>query len=497
MKKLKLFTKIIAILIICVAGFLGIYYPWDKPVTMENKIKDYTLSKDLKGYREIVLNISDAYKVLDANKNVVGDTDSYDDDAIKSNNYTKSKEKVNSSDSQSIANYEKTKAIFQKRLDKLGIKDYNLSMDKNEGTIYIQIPEDENTDRIVSNITETGKVEIKDSKDSTKVLLTNDHFKQAKVMYNSTQSGTGVLLQLQFNDEGKAILKDLSENDYKKIENTTEENTASEEENTTSENTTNTTKETENNTKEDKAKKSDSKDNSKEKKEEEKKEEEKKEQKELTLYLSDSAVTTTSFDEAIVDGKINLSMGQASTSVDAIESNAKSASTVAIMLNTGVVPLKYNVDKNQYVKTDIKEETIKNIIKVVTIITAILLLFMIWVHKSKGVLATLSYIGFAALYLIIIRLFNVTISLEGILGGIVTLILNFWANMKLLKGPNTNKQYYKQYLDVIMKLAPILAISIIFIFIGPVAMTSLGMTLFWGISLILAYNVAVTKHIVN
>lgn len=489
MKKLKLITKVIAIIIICIAGFLGIYFPWDKPLAMNNKVKDYTLSKDLKGYREVVFKLSDANKVLDADKKVVGDTDTYNDETIKSNKYTKSEEKVNSNDSLTMANFEKSKAIFQKRLEKLGVKEYNLSMDKEEGTIYVQIPENDDTDRIVSNITETGSVEIKDSKDNTKVFLTNDNFKQAKVMYNTTQTGTVVYLQLQFNDEGKNILKDLSENDYKKIENTTSENTTTGEntaddnttskDNTTSENTT-----TENTTDKDSAKDSD-------------KEENKEEQKELTLYMSDSAVTTTSFEEAIVDGKIDLSMGQASTDTKTIESSAKSASTVATILNNGVLPLKYNVEQNQYVKTDIKEENILKVIKVIVVILAVLLVYMILKHKVRGLLAAISYVGFVSLYLIILRVFNVTIALEGIVGAVSTLILNYWANMKLLKIKDNNKEYYKTYLDIIMKVAPILAISIIFVFVGQVALASIGMTLFWGISLLLAYNVAITKHIVD
>ena len=185
MKKIKLIAKILTIIIICLVGFVGIYLPWKQPIEMNNLVKEYNLSKDLKGYREIILKVSDANKVLDADKKVIGDTDSYNDDTIKEQKYTKSDEKVNSSEVLNEQNYEKSKSIIEKRLSKFGVQDYNLSMDKQSGTIYIQIPEDTNTDRVVNNITQTGSVELKDSKDDSKVYLKSENLKESRNYRNS------------------------------------------------------------------------------------------------------------------------------------------------------------------------------------------------------------------------------------------------------------------------------------------------------------------------
>ena len=152
MNKLKLITKIIAIIIICLIGFAGIYLPWKNPINMNNEIKDFSLGKDFTGYREVILTLSEANKVLDSDKHVIGDTDTYDDSEIESNKYTKSDEKVNGTDSLTIENYEKSKKIVETRLNAMGIQEYNLSMEKETGKIYIQIPEDSSTDKIVSNI---------------------------------------------------------------------------------------------------------------------------------------------------------------------------------------------------------------------------------------------------------------------------------------------------------------------------------------------------------
>ena len=479
MKKIKLIAKILTIIIICLVGFVGIYLPWKQPIEMNNLVKEYNLSKDLKGYREIILKVSDANKVLDADKKVIGDTDSYNDDTIKEQKYTKSDEKVNSSEVLNEQNYEKSKSIIEKRLSKFGVQDYNLSMDKQSGTIYIQIPEDTNTDRVVNNITQTGSVELKDSKDDTKVYLKSENLKEAKVLYNQGTTGTAVYMSLQFNKEGKEILKNISENEYKTLpeKDTDKSEDANNEENKEADNT-------------DESKKEDSTESSSS-------EENKEEQKQVTLYISGSAVTTTSFDEPVETGNIDLRTAQPTTDSDALQNSITSAQTISALLNNGVLPIKYNVKENQYVKTDINAETVKKVIIAVAVIVAILLVYMIKKYKTRGILATISYIGFVSLYTILLRVFNVTIALEGIAGGIIILVLNYLVNMKLLEVNGDKKEYYKSYLDIIMKLIPIFVISIIFVFIPVTTLASIGMTLFWGIVLMLAYNVTLTKNIVD
>ena len=472
MNKLKLITKVIAVIIICLIGFVGIYLPWKNTLNIKNEIKDFTLSKDFTGYREIILTLSDANKVLDSDKHVIGDTDTYDDSEIESNKYTKSEEKVNSNDSLNIENYEKAKDIIENRLNAMGAQEYNLSMDKETGKIYIQIPENTATDKIVSNITEIGSIEIKDSEDPTKVFLTSENLEKANVMYGSTSSGTSIYLDIQFDKEGKKVLKDLSENEYKTIETESEEQSS------------------DSSTEENKEEQDSKKDSSEEKKEEAK-------QKEIAIYMSGTEITSTSFEEPVNDGKVSLRMGQPSSDTQSIQESAKSAQAVAIILNNGVMPLKYKVSENQYIQSEIKTSTIRNIIVVISVIFALLLIYMIIKNKKRGILAALCYMAFVSLYLIILRIFNVNISMEGFVGIIIILTLNYLINLKLIKIEDDDKKYYKDYLNIIMKLLPIFAISIIFVFIPITALSSLGMVMFWGIALSLAYNITVTKKILN
>lgn len=485
MKKIKLIAKIIAIVIICLIGFVGIYLPWQKPIQMNNLVKEFSLGKDFTGYREIMLEVSDASKVLDSNKKVVGDTDSYDDSTIQSNNYTKSEEKVNSEESLNEENYEKSKSIIEKRLISFGVQDYNLSMDKVSGKIYIQIPENSNTDRIISNLTEIGGVELKDSEDDTKVFLTNDNFKKAKMQAKGTiDTGKLISLDIMFNKEGKNILKDLSENEYKKIEEKKDEENSDE---------ANSDEESHNEEEHEEAKE----ENDQEEQESEENTEEAK-QKKVALYFSGSVITTMEFEKPNKDGKIGLVMGgQYITDEQKANEYEDSARAIASILNNGILPLKYKVEDNKYIQSEINMTTLRNIILVVIIAFVVLLIYMIIKYKSKGILTVLSYLGFVSIYTLIVRIFNVTITMESIIGAVIILGLNYIINIRLIENLKDKKNYYQTYLDIIMKAIPVLAISIVFVFMPVLGLSSIGMILFWGIVLMLAYNITVTKHLTD
>lgn len=457
--KLKIIICTLVIISICLVSFVGIYV--QKSNRMENVVKDYKFSKDFTGYRQVVLEVSDALEVTDADGKLIGNTDQYDDSAIESNSYKKTDVKVNKEESLNKENYETVKNIFEKRLKALGVEDYNISLDKADGKIYIQMPEDENSDRVVSNITETGKFEIKDSKENT-VYITTSNLKSVKSMYQSTENGVATYVQFTLNKEGKEILKKLTSNEYAKKATSSDTNTTNE---------TNTDS------------------NSEESKEEE--------QKELSVYINGSNVTTTSFESPIEDGIIPLTIGKTSTDDDQISENLKSASTIAATINSGELPVVYKVTSNQYLKKDISTNTIRNIKITVAIIIVLLLIFMIIKNNAKGILGAISYLGFIALYLLLIRYTNVEISLSGIIAIALIGILDYILSMKLLPIDKKDKQYKNEYIKFITKIIPIFVISIVFIFMKWIEVSSFGMLTFWGIVLIIIYNIIVTRNLVD
>ena len=472
-RKLKLITEILAIIVICLISFVGIYTK--NANRMENQVKDYDLSKDLKGYRELVFKVSDATEVLDSNGKVVGNTDEYGDSSIETNSYKKSENKINANEDLTKENYEKAKSIIEKRLKSLNVEDYNLSLDEENGNIYLQIPENSDTDHTVSNILQVAKFEIKDQDDTSNVLVTNDDLKKISAVYNTTSSGTTVYLQIEFNKNGKNILKQISTGDYATDENLT--------------NTTNTT----GNTSEDENTNSNENTSS---------EEETKTQKKIILSIDNNDMITTSFDDPIEDGIIDLSMNQPSTDKDSISDTLQSASTIAAVVNSGKMPLTYKVAENNYVNTDITSNMLKKAMYVVIAIVIVALVVLIIKYKSVGLLASISYIGFVGLELLLIRYTNVTISLESIVAGIILLAVNYLITYRLIKVHETDselkkKVYSNEFKSIIIKSIPIFIIAIIFVFMKWTKIATFGMFMFWGLLLSIIYNYIVTKDMLD
>lgn len=512
-KKLKIITGILVIFVICLVSFVGVYK--QNMNQMQNQVKGYDLTKDLKGYRELVFTVSDATEVLDTDGNVVGNTDDYSDETIESYSYQKTENKVNSEENLNLENYQKAKTIIENRLKNLGVEDYNIGLDTQNGTIYLQIPENSSTDHTVSNILQVANFEIRDAEDSANIYITNDEIENVAAVYNTTTSGTTVYLEITFNKTGRNILKELSSGDYATKEesseaDSTDESTDTEnstETNSTDQNTANETStenaveaevETENQTEENTSSEEDS--STDEETSSETTEEDT--QKEITLAIDSNELITTSFDTPIEDGVIDLSMGQETTDAESITDTLQSTSTIALLVNSGKMPLTYKVSQNNYINTDISEDILQKAIYVIAILVIIAIIGLMIKYKVRGLLAGLAYIGFIALDLLLIRYTNVSISLESLVAAIMILILNYIVTIQLLriKEPDkeqSKKQYANQFKSIIIRLVPIFIISIIFAFVSGTKIYTFGMFMFWGVLLSVIYNYIVTKNMLD
>ena len=85
----------------------------------------------------------------------------------------------------------------------MGVPYYSISLNKENGDISIELPEDTNTDVTSQYLKYTGEFKITDSEDENNVLLTNDDIKDVKVGYRTGTEGIVVYLNIEFNKEGK------------------------------------------------------------------------------------------------------------------------------------------------------------------------------------------------------------------------------------------------------------------------------------------------------
>ena len=433
------------ILLIILVSMIGFFgiYKQNKN-QMSNIIKDYSYAMNLKGARTIKLKVNT--EVSDESKNE--------------------------------ENYNKSKEIIEKRLKSLKEQEYNINLNTKTGEIIVEIPEDSNTDTKVSNLNTIGKFEIIDS-NTKEVLLDNSNIKSSNVLYNNATSGTTVYLEIAFDKDGKNKLEEISKTYVDSEENntTSEENNATSEENTAEENTAEETK-TEDSTK-----------------------------KQITMKIDDEEIMTTSFDEPITTGKMQLSIGKATTDSNTLQGYISQAQNIATVLDNGNLPVEYDIEKNQYILSDITEQQVLYVVITIAIIAVIGIIFLIIKHKVNGLLAGISYIGLTALYLLLIRYTNVIISIESIFGITIVMILNYIFIFKLLeniekiskeKAENiVNKAIIETYKRFFSRVIPICIIAIVFCFVKWIPMSSFGMILFWGLVIIAIYNILITRNILN
>lgn len=453
MKTVKILTITFLVILISMISFVGIYQK--NKNRMENKVKDYSYSMSLNGARTIKLKV---------NTESTNDVPNNSEEALTSENYEKSKE------------------IIEKRLKELSVEEYTTSVNERTGEITIEIPEENSkTDTIIGNLNTVGKFEIIDS-ETNEVLLDNSNIKSSKVLYNTTSSGTSIYLQIEFNKDGKSKLKEISET-YVSVNNTTDNNTT---ENTTSEE--NSTNEATNTTSESS-------------------EDTTKSEKKVTMKIDDEEIMSTSFDEAITTGKIQLSVGSATTDSTTLQNYAQQAQSIATVLDTGKLPIKYDLEKNQYILPEITTQDLMKAEIVIAVIAVIGIIVLIIKHKMNGLLAGIAYIGLAAIYMLIVRYTNVTISIESITGIVTILALNYiFTQMLLEKIERLDKEQVENvvqkatletYKSFFIKIIPICVMAIVFCFIKWVPISSFGMIAFWGITLITIYNAIITRYLLK
>ena len=486
MKKVKIITMIVLIILITMVSFFGVYTQVQN--RMENQVRNYALDMDLDGARYVRLSVNkESTEVIkDANGNEVETDEEMTDEQLAENGYTKESVPNNSEDVLTVENYEKSKKIISERLESQGVGEYEISVDNETGDILIQIPENKITDKFVSNMNTVGKFEIIDA-DTKEVLMDNNDIKKVNVMYGSastTATGTTVYLDIEFNKQGTEKLENIS-NTY--VESTDTTNTTSEDTNTTTENTTNT--DTDNTTTDNTTNDTTS-------------TETEDTAKEITLKIDDEEIMTSSFDEPIENGRLQLSMGSAATDVETLQDNISQASSIASVLDSGKLPIQYDVNTNEYILSDITNTHIAYLALAVGIVLLIGLIIFIVKYRVNGLLSAIAFIGLISIYLLVIRYTNVSVSIQGIVGIIVTIILNYIFINKILstikksedskKLENVKEGIKESYKEFFIKLIPICISVIAFCFASWTTISSFGMVMFWGIALIALYNYLIT-----
>ena len=376
MKKVKIITIILAIVLVSLVAFGGVYIQTQN--RMEDKVKEYSLGRELNGERVVEIKVTDGSKE--------GKTKPSDEELT-------------------VENYETVKKTVENRLKDLGAQDYTISLDKENGTIRVELPENSNTDTYVYYLTASGKVEMKE-KDTENVLLNDSMIKKAQYTYTSNADGAyQVYLELILTKDGQAKLDEVK-NDYAVL--ATEVSEAESKNNTTSDNTT-----TESSTDEDNTTTNTTTEGTETQKSEE------------TKKIASLTIAGTSYDiEKYEKNKITVKIGSQTSNTTTVNNSIAKAAELSMLINAGKYPIDYEVDVNRYVESDIEQQQLIYFIAGVAVILVIIFIIATIKYKGKGLLASISFIGFIALTSLLLRYTNVIISIEGIGAILLTIIIN-------------------------------------------------------------------------
>ena len=431
MKKVKKLTIILMIVLLCLVSFIGIYV--QNQNIMTNIIKDYDLGRNLGGYREERITPAKGEEIT-------------------------------------IEKVEQVKQSITDRLYDLGAQDYLIKVDYVTGEIVLELEENTLTDNIVADVYAGGVLKMVDSENHDNVFMTNEHIEEVSTLYSTTENGTAIYLDLKFTEEGAKIIEDLSTNAYKTIEEETTESEEVTEETTESEETSEGSTETT-----------------------EGEETTEVEQPLVTLMIDDTELLSSSFDFPVTEGRLQLTLSSATTNQEALQEAVRRGNAIATVLNNGPLPIKYEITGNTYIYSEITKEVVYVCAIAMVIIVLIAFIVLTIKYKMPALLAGISYIGFIAIYLLALRYADVVITVEGIAGILVILILNYLLIQKILANPSI----VEAFKEIGMQSIPVIFVIIAFCFINWTSIASFGTTMFWGVILTVIYHFVVTKALLE
>ena len=456
-KKLSIVLILLLIILVSIISFVGIFY--QEKNQMVNVIPAYSLGTDLSGYRKILLTVDE-------------DDENNTEDVLTYDNYVKS------------AN------VIKARLKSMGIEDYTVRCDETTGQIEITIPENDQTEYILSDITQKGSFEIRNTAND-EVLMNNDDIRSVKVEIVPSSYSTGtssIYMDINFNNAGSKKFKNITREYQNAVTNDTADNSVAENETTDSEasqsefddNSTNetTTNEVANETSNEVSEETAEEDNT----------------TEVGLYIDGTSMMTTSFTEVIDNGVMSLSLGS-SSSDEQTKTLKYQAESLAAILENDAMPVQYYVTGNVYISSPIEQSTINILIGIGICIALIMLIIAIIKYRAKGVIVSVCMVGFIALYLLILRYTNVVITLEGILSIGLVFVINYIFNIMILNRlqNNVEKTFTKALTKFVLSMIPMLILAVVCCFSSWMSLFSFGMILFWGLVTSVIYNLIITR----
>lgn len=455
LKTIRLIAILLLMLFIIVIGFVGVYARNNG--VWENVLPKYSLGMDFDGYSELHFELDNAEDTkeifVDENGNYKGDvikqklqtatensegsekaTESKVTEVNPETEYKIEKRTIPRNDPSkiNIENFEKTKNIIQKRLEKYNLYEYNIRQDSVTGKIVLEVPNDAETELKASLVTTIGKLEFVDSQTGV-LLLEDSNLKNASPYGMTNESGQyEVYLQLDFDETGKEILKDITS---KYIQKTDENGKVT--------------------------------------------------SKTVEVRLDGQSILITSFKNPVDSGTIHVPMGDVTTDYNKYYQLIENVQEVADLLNEEKLPLVYKVTDEVGMQSIITKDTINISLIIYVLVVVAISIYLIIKYKLEGLKQAIFNIGYLATVLILFRYINVVITFNSAIALVILVAINYIFSIKFLNKlneENNRKVALKGALkEIYLAIVPVVIIAIIFTFMSAVVINSVGTALFWGL----------------
>lgn len=443
-KNLKTLTLILVIVLITILSFLGVYKFGS--VDKNNLVKKYAVGVDLSGRQVIRLKVDD-----DTEEVFYDEEGNEHDEQNEEGTYTSEQKPINDESLLTKENYKKALEIVKARLDYMGVEEYRLRFNEENGTIEIEIYDDEVSNYAVSAISMDGGFEIVDD-DTEEVLVNQSSVKNVKVSLAS--NGIQYCMDIEFNKEGTQKVRDIA-NTYV----------------TTTEEVTNDEGEIETVTKE----------------------------KTASIKISGSSIGTVSSGIVDSDGHVRLYFGESGLTSEELERYRLQTYYRGALVATDVMPLAYSIEQNTYIVSNLNRDIISYVAIAILTVEAVIIVLLL---KTKKILGVVLQIGYVSLLLLVLKYTNVVITLEGLAALIIISLINVAFLARVMASIKNKKEVPAKVVnDNIVKFInvgiPLIIVSIIFCFVKWLEVKSFGNVIFWGYVIALLYNIIFTKIILK
>ena len=439
-KKLKLTLMILICVLIILIGFLGIYLK--KGISYKNILPKYELASDLTGSTVLKIEVDDSTntKYYDKDGKEVASTEVTEKNE---KDYKKEEIPVNVKESLTEENYKKVVSIMKKRLNFLKADQYKIDLDKKSGKIALTF-KDDYPDDIKSFLQMEGKLELVDST-TEEVVLTYSDFTKVETEYAALDNGSYIIyINLKLNESGLDKINNIDK--YKTISDSEDDK--------------------------DKVNKG-------------------------KIVFDGEEIAEVSYNDFLLRGKtLRITIAKNLTSDSEINSKLNTCTIVSKLATMGKMPVVYNITAEEYINSSV-ENYLNYIIIGIGVIGIVISIYLIIRYKFKGLLSVISFAANTALFLILIRVTNVQVSLNGLAGILGLIVLNTVLIDNMLKCiKNTEKTFSENvksaYLKTIDAFIIMLIIFVVFAFSKMTVISSMGLLVFWGWIIVVLGNLMLT-----